>query len=147
MKEDKVVYVQTKNYLRVVKDMNSLMDKMVNLEDRHFWKDKLKEYEEEGVSKEKIFSRSTDIRDKKQIYNEDVKLITNLMAQLTLFGRILRTNKEGVVDNYPKLHFPMWMRMTSPKGREMDYYNLKQLKTMSEYLSSLPKEKIEEFFE
>ncbi|MDA7548651.1 hypothetical protein N8748_01140 [bacterium] len=147
MKEDKVVYVQTKNYLRVVKDMNSLMDKMVNLEDRHFWKDKLKEYEEEGVSKEKIFSRSTDIRDKKQIYNEDVKLITNLMAQLTLFGRILRTNKEGVVDNYPKLHFPMWMRMTSPKGREMDYYNLKQLKSMSEYLSSLPKEKIEEFFE
>ena len=100
--------------MRVVKDMNSLMDKMVNLEDRHFWKDKLKEYEEEGVSKEKIFSRSTDIRDKKQIYNEDVKLITNLMAQLTLFGRILRTNKEGVVDNYPKLHFPMWMRMTSP---------------------------------
>lgn len=147
MKEDKVVYVQTKNYLRVVKDMNSLMDKMVNLEDRHFWKDKIKEYEEEGVSKEKIFSRSTDIRDKKQIYNEDVKLITNLMAQLTLFGRILRTNKEGVVDNYPKLHFPMWMRMTSPKGREMDYYNLKQLKSMSEYLSSLPKEKIEEFFE
>ena len=95
MKEDKVVYVQTKNYLRVVKDMNSLMDKMVNLEDRHFWKDKLKEYEEEGVSKEKIFSRSTDIRDKKQIYNEDVKLITNLMAQLTLFGRILKQSSKG----------------------------------------------------
>lgn len=143
----KVVYVQTKNYLRVVKDMNSLMEKMVNLEDRHFWTDKLKAYEKEGVSKERYFQRSTDTKDIKKIYNQDIELITNLMAQLTLFGRILRTNEEGVVENYPKLHFPMWMRQTSPKGREMDYYNLKQLKSMNQYLSSLPKEKIEEFFE
>ena len=123
----KVRYVKPKSINKV---LMMLRDEILSLlkykNDRGFWYDVNKDWLE---TKADLINRSTDKDDKEKIMQDDLYKIATELIQIASFGRILQTDDEGEIKNYPNLHIPYFMKQ-SLGATFTDLYNINSQKAL-----------------
>ena len=129
MKTDpKIKYIKPKRIHTTLEQIGKMIQDLLLIhKDRDFfYRDNHKEWKD---LKTDLNNRSTDPKDHKQIQQQDLERICRDVIQVSLFGRIIETDDEGLPINLPELHFPMFMKQILPNGKEFDYYDMSSYKT------------------
>tara|TARA_A100001015_G_scaffold289421_1_gene361280 strand:- start:3110 stop:3556 length:447 start_codon:yes stop_codon:yes gene_type:complete len=127
-KDPNVVYIKPKRIQTTLTQIGEMIQELLLIyKDRDFfYQDNHKDWKDLKVD---LINRSTDPTDLKRIQQDDVERICRDVIQVSLFGRIIETDEEGIPINLPKLHFPMFMKQFLSSGREMDFYDMSSYKT------------------
>jgi hypothetical protein len=134
-----VKFIKPKKYHIVIRDITKYIEKMVKDPrdvDRSFLTDKIKETLE--VMNFELL-RSDKETDKKIVYMMGIQLISMLIVQSSLFGRICINNEFNLEDGVeelvtlPKGWVPMFFKHGTKNGKKYDYYHLHTLKTMKKW--------------
>lgn len=135
----KLKYIKPKPYHEIIRDISSIIDKMVKdprSTDRTFFEDEIKQTLE--VLNYELL-RSDDEINNEMVYVIGLRLISNLILQSTLFGRICISNKQKVngeiedLITLPRSSVPFFMKQTLQKGKNKDYYDNHSLKQMKKH--------------
>ena len=123
-------YIKPKNFYEVFQQIsnelhNITFDKM----DRELFYDRMKFIED---SVDWIDYTSNDEFEKDNIFHTDVRTIAELIGQLVIFGRIIKTNNFDE-KNLPKGEVPLFLRQIDEDGEERDLYNLSSGKAMKKW--------------
>jgi len=139
MIKNKMKFIKPKKYHIVIRDITNYIQKMVKDPrdvDRSFLTDKIKETLE--VMNFELL-RSDKPNDMKMVYMMGIQLISMLIVQSSLFGRICISNEfkldDGIEElvTLPKGWVPMFFKHGSKDGKTYDYYHLHTLKTMKKW--------------
>ena len=103
-----------------------LLDLLQIKNDRGFWKDVNKEWLE---SKTDYTNRSTEKEDINTNTKNDINKVAQELIQISLFGRILQTDEDGDITNYPQMHIPYFMKQ-SLGATFTDLYNINSQKAL-----------------
>ena len=121
MNTDEFKYIKPKPINKILlKLRDEIIEQLTYKNDRGFWKDVNKEWDS---SKTKYTNRSTDEYDMKKNTTDDISKVAKELIQISLFGRILRTNSEDEINNLPKLHLPYFYKQTLG-AKEHDLYDI-----------------------
>jgi hypothetical protein len=128
MKKDiKVKYVKPKSINKILMLLrDDILDLLQVKNDRGFWKDVNKEWLE---SKTDYTNRSTEKEDINTNTKNDINKVAQELIQISLFGRILQTDEDGDITNYPQMHIPYFMKQ-SLGASFTDLYNINSQKAI-----------------
>ena len=128
MKKDiKVKYVKPKSINKILMLLrDDILDLLQVKNDRGFWKDVNKEWLE---SKTDYTNRSTEKDDINTNTKNDINKVAQELIQISLFGRILQTDEDGDITNYPQMHIPYFMKQ-SLGASFTDLYNINSQKAL-----------------
>lgn len=128
MKKDiKVKYVKPKSINKILMLLrDDILDLLQIKNDRGFWKDVNKEWLE---SKTDYTNRSTEKEDINTNTKNDINKVAQELIQISLFGRILQTDEDGDITNYPQMHIPYFMKQ-SLGATFTDLYNINSQKAL-----------------
>ena len=128
MKKDiKVKYVKPKSINKILMLLrDDILDLLQIKNDRGFWKDVNKEWLE---SKTDYTNRSTEKEDINTNTKNDINKVAQELIQISLFGRILQTDEDGDITNYPQMHIPYFMKQ-SLGASFTDLYNINSQKAI-----------------
>ena len=141
--DKKIKYIKPKKYHVVIRDITNYIDKMVNDPrdtDSFFFHDEIKDTL--NVLKHELLRSDKDL-DMKMVYGISIQLISFLIVQTSLFGRICIENEtyvDGKIENLitlPRNHVPMFFKQGLEKGKSYDYTELHTLKTMKEWYDKI----------
>jgi hypothetical protein len=132
-------YKQPKQYHLVITDITNYIDKMVKDKrdiDRNCFNDEIQRTLE--VLNYELL-RSDDENDKLMVYTIGIQLISMLIVQTSLFGRICIEN-ETYVDGekerlitLPRNEFPLFFKQGINKGQNVDNWDIHSLSKMKEW--------------
>ena len=105
---------------------DDILDLLQIKNDRGFWKDVNKEWLE---SKTDYTNRSTEKDDINTNTKNDINKVAQELIQISLFGRILQTDEDGDITNYPQMHIPYFMKQ-SLGATFTDLYNINSQKAI-----------------
>ena len=143
----KLQYIRPKQYHIIINDITSNIDKMVRdkrFTDKSFFNDEIKQTLE--VLNFELL-RSDKRMDKMMVYTIGIQLISMLIVQTSLFGRICiekpqRVDGEDVpLITLPKGEVPMFMKSTISGGKIVDKQDLHSLQKMKEWYNKKFKNK------
>ena len=127
-KDPNVVYVKPTKMIKTLERLGQTIKDLLDIhKDRDFFTDNQKDWDD---IKTQLVDRSTDPQDHKDILEQDLDKISRDIIQVSLFGRILKTNEDKIVNNLPPLHFPVYMRHFLSGGTTMDLYDISSYKTL-----------------
>lgn len=128
MKKDiKVKYVKPKSINKILMRLrDDILDLLQIKNDRGFWKDVNKEWLD---TKTDYTNRSTDKEDMNTNTKNDINKVAKELIQISLFGRILQTDDDGDITNYPEMHIPYFMKQ-SLGASFTDLYNINSQKAI-----------------
>jgi hypothetical protein len=126
-KDIKVKYVRPKSINKILMRLREDILELLQIKnDRGFWKDVNKEWLD---TKTDYTNRSTDKEDIETNTKNDIKKVANELIQISLFGRILQTDEEGDISNYPQMYIPYFMKQ-SLGASYTDLYNINSQKAL-----------------
>lgn len=105
---------------------DDILDLLQIKNDRGFWKDVNKEWLD---TKTDYTNRSTDKEDMNTNTKNDINKVAKELIQISLFGRILQTDDDGDITNYPEMHIPYFMKQ-SLGASFTDLYNINSQKAI-----------------
>ena len=136
-------YIKPKKYHVVIRDITNYIKKMVSDPrdtDSFFFRDEIKDTLD-VLSYELL--RSDSEFDKEIVYGISVSLISMLIIQTSLFGRICVSNEINVngkkeeLITLPRGSVPMFMKQGMRDGKPFDYSDLHTLKTMKDWYDKI----------
>ena len=143
----KLQYIKPKQYHIIINDITSNIDKMVKDKrfiDKSFFQDEIKQTLE--VLNFELL-RSSKGMDKMMVYTIGIQLISMLIVQTSLFGRICIEKPQKVdgdeVDliTLPQGEVPLFMKSTIKRGKIIDNQELHSLQKMKEWYNKKFKNK------
>ena len=135
-------YIKPLKIEKVFKDISEhLYDDIFEKMDRKLFRDRMK-FIEKSIYWDEY--KSTDEFDKSNIYDTDIRSVSELIGQIVVFGRIIRENGKGDY-NLPKGEVPLYLRQIDENGKENDMINLSSGKVLKRiYKKKKFKGKLEE---
>ncbi len=91
--------------IRLMKMLSSNLDHSKKLPDEEFWDDRLY-FMKRNFESDMDTYMSTDKYDKKRVIDYDIETINILINQVLRFGRIVFSNDNGKIYNFPKDEIP-----------------------------------------
>lgn len=138
----KVKYIKPKKFYEVFNDISEVLHfDTFDKKDRDLFYDRIRFIDE---TSDWMDYKSDNLFDKDNIYHTDVATIAELIGQLVIFGRIIRTNRYDE-KNLSKGEVPLFLRQIDDKGNEVDMYDVSSGKAIKQWSSKKStKEKINE---
>ncbi len=137
-----IKFIKPKDYLEVYNQISVELNEIIfEMKDRDLFADRNKFVDN---STEWFEYKSDDDFHKDMIYETDIRTIAIEIAQMVIFGRII---KEGLGSEYnlPKGEVPLYLRQIDEDGTERDLFNFSSGKMLKKMMKSKKgKKKIEE---
>jgi len=125
MKDTKIEYQKPKSINEILLVIRGeILHQLQIGNDRRLWKDVNKDW---ANKKTNYTNKSKDNIDRKQNRIDDIIKISQEIIQVSNFDRILTTDEDGQVDNYPRNTLPYFMKQTIG-AKEKDLYNINSQK-------------------
>ena len=139
MKDNKVNYISPKTFYKVFQEISDLLyDHIFDMKDRDVFYDRQK-----WIDRHTMWSRykSNDEFERDYIYSGDLNTVAIYIAQIVIFGRIIKERAEGEF-NLPDGEVPMYLRQVDEKDNK-DLFDLSTGQVLKKW-SKKNKSRIEE---
>ena len=139
MSDNKVKYISPKRFYEVFQEISDLLyDHIFDHKDRDLFYDRGK-----WIDRHTMWSRYKDTSDfdKEFIYDGDLNSVAIYIAQIVIFGRIIKERSEGEF-NLPDGEVPLYLRQVNEKNNK-DFFDISTGKMIKKWAKK-NKKKIEE---